>query len=205
MKHRIVITRHRPWLKPALIGGGSFALAVAAWALYAYTRASTVSDFERAQLEVEQLREERRTLTRDLRAARDEVKRLEEQAVYVQRSQEIDGQACTAVRESLTQLQADEHHDAGGVNVDAAMEYQEEAAPAGHAAGIELVPLWSRACTDRFKLRLETIEGLRLAGGRRSPPWAPRWRSPPAQTAPPSPPETPPARFPRPLPPPPLR
>ncbi|MEQ1440685.1 DUF6776 family protein [Fontimonas sp. SYSU GA230001] len=107
MKHRIVITRHRPWLKPALIGGGSFALAVAAWALYAYTRAATVSDFERAQLEVEQLREERRALTRDLRAAREEIKRLEEQAVYVRRSQEIDGEACNAVRESLTQLQAE--------------------------------------------------------------------------------------------------
>src|SRR5690606_11397000 len=64
-------------------------------------------DFERAQLEVEQLRNERRGLVRDLRAARDEVKRLEEQAVYIQRSQEIDEQACSAVRESLTQLQAE--------------------------------------------------------------------------------------------------
>lgn len=107
MKHRIVITQHRPWLKPLLIAGGSFALAVAAWALYAYTRAATVSDFERAQLEVEQLRNERRELVRDLRASRDEVKRLEEQAVYIQRSQEIDEQACSAVRESLTQLQAE--------------------------------------------------------------------------------------------------
>ncbi len=107
MQHRIVITRHRPWLKLILIGGGSFAIALAAWGLYLYTRASTVGDFERAQLEVETLRDERRTLTRDLRAARDEVRRLKEQAAYVERSQEIDTQASQAVRDSLSQLQAE--------------------------------------------------------------------------------------------------
>lgn len=107
MQHRIVITRHRPWFRAALISGGSFAIAVAAWGLYSYTRASTVSDFERARLEVEQLRDERRTLVRDLRAARDDIKRLHEQAVYVQRSQDIDSQACTVVRDSLAQLQAE--------------------------------------------------------------------------------------------------
>ncbi|HEY1075337.1 MAG TPA: DUF6776 family protein [Fontimonas sp.] len=108
MQHKIVITRSRPaWYKLALIGGVGCALAIGAWGLYSFTRAATVSDFERAQLEVEQLREERRTLARDLRAAREEVKRLQEQTVYEQRSQDIDSQACEAVRSSLGQLQAE--------------------------------------------------------------------------------------------------
>lgn len=108
MQPRIVVARQRPWwLKPALIGGGGFALALGAWGLYLYTRASTVTDFERAQLEVEELREERRSLTRDLRVARDEIRRLEEQVAYIERSQQIDTEACNEVRESLTVLQAE--------------------------------------------------------------------------------------------------
>ena len=107
MQPRIVVTRHRPWLKAWLIGGGSCVIAVAAWALYTYTRASTVSDFERSRLEVEQLRDERRTLSRDLRAARERVAELEQQAVFVQRAQEIDTQACSAMRDSMAQLQSE--------------------------------------------------------------------------------------------------
>lgn len=108
MQPRIVVRQQRPWwLKPVLIGGGGFALALGAWGLYLYTRASTVSDFERSRLEVEQLREERRSLTRDLRLARDEIRRLEEEAVYVERSLQIDTEACNEVRESLTELQAE--------------------------------------------------------------------------------------------------
>lgn len=185
MKHRIVITRHRPWLKPALIGGGSFALAVAAWALYAYTRASTVSDFERAQLEVEQLRDERRSLTRDLRAAREEVKRLEEQAVYVQRSQEIDGQACTAVRESLTQLQAEAsdlreqlafyrgivapEQSRAGVRV-----YEFKLGPTADGAGIhyELVLIQSVRHDKRVGGRIELELVGQQGGGEARLPWA---------------------------------
>ncbi|MES0872925.1 DUF6776 family protein [Sinimarinibacterium thermocellulolyticum] len=108
MQPRIVVARQRPWwLKPVLIGGGSFALALGAWGLYLYTRAATVTDFERAQLEVEQLREERRSLTRDLRMARDEIRRLQEQVAYVERSRQIDAEACEAVRASLVDLQAE--------------------------------------------------------------------------------------------------
>ncbi|HEX4895164.1 MAG TPA: DUF6776 family protein [Solimonas sp.] len=105
MKHRIVIQQHRPWQSPMLVAGGACLLAVAGWGLYSYTRASTVSDFERAQLEVEQLRDERRRLTRELRSAREEITQLKEQVVYVQRSTEIDTQACDSVRASLTDLQ----------------------------------------------------------------------------------------------------
>jgi FtsZ-binding cell division protein ZapB len=88
-------------------GGGGGAPPPPAWGLYSYTRATTVSDFASAQLEVEKLREERRQLTHDLRAARAEAEQLKDEVVYVQRSQDIDGQACTAVRASLGQMQAE--------------------------------------------------------------------------------------------------
>ncbi len=107
MQPRIVVAQHRPWRRPILIAVSVGALAVSAWGLYSYTRASTVSGFASAKLEVEELREERRRLTRDLRAAREEVNSLKEQVVYVQRSTEIDTQACGGVLQSMTELQAE--------------------------------------------------------------------------------------------------
>jgi hypothetical protein len=107
LKHTIIIKRHRPWLRPALIAGAAAALALGAFGLYSYTRAHTVSDFERAQLEVETLRDERRQLTHDLRAATKEVADLKDQVVYAQRSGEIDTQACDTVKGSLGGLQSE--------------------------------------------------------------------------------------------------
>lgn len=107
MKHTIIIQRHRPWLRPALIAAGATALLLGSWGLYSYTRAHTVSDFERTQIEVERLRDERRQLARDLRATRGQVGDLKDQVVYEKRSSEIDTQACSSVRESLTNLQAE--------------------------------------------------------------------------------------------------
>lgn len=107
MQHKIIIARHRPGFRAAVIGGSAFLLAVGGFALYAWTRATTVSDFERAQTELEKMRDERRTLTRDLRAAHGQVDELKDQLVYVQRSTEIDSQSCDTVRSSLAGLQAE--------------------------------------------------------------------------------------------------
>lgn len=107
MEHKIVITRHRPWFRTGLTVAIVGVIALGAWLLYAYTRATTVSDFQRAKLDVEQLREERRQLTRDLRTARAEIGKLRDQVTYVQRSQEIDTEACSTVRESLQGLQTE--------------------------------------------------------------------------------------------------
>lgn len=106
-KHKIVITTHSPWRRPALVGGSVVALLLGAFGLYSYTRATTVSDFERAQSERDRLLEERRTLARDLRGARSENGTLKDQLAYLGRSQEIDGTACGSVKQSLTQLQAE--------------------------------------------------------------------------------------------------
>jgi hypothetical protein len=107
MQHKIVIRRHRPWLKPALIAAITGALALGAWALYSFTRATTVSDFARTQTEVERLRADRRQLSHDLRAARNQIEQLKAQVAYTKRSTQIDSQACDTVQKSLTDLQAE--------------------------------------------------------------------------------------------------
>ena len=88
-----------------MVAGSAAVLALGAFGLYTYTRTHTVSDFARSQLEVEQLRDDRRQLTHDLRAARKEVSDLKDQVVYTQRSGEIDTQACDTVKGSLGGLQ----------------------------------------------------------------------------------------------------
>lgn len=107
MKHTIVIKRERPGLKAGIVAGSVTALAIAGYALYSYTRATTVSDFERAQTESETLREETRSLRQQLRASRAEIDTLKDQVTYEQRSGEIDGQACDTVKSSLGGLQAE--------------------------------------------------------------------------------------------------
>jgi hypothetical protein len=105
-KHRIIIAHHRPWQRWALVGGGALLLALGGWGLYSYTRATTVSGFERARLERDQLLEDRRSLARDLRSARVELDKLHDQVAYLTRSQEIDGNACSALKQSVSELQA---------------------------------------------------------------------------------------------------
>jgi len=102
---KVVIKAYRPRLRYALIAAASAAIAISAWALYSYTRATTVVDFERARTERDRLLEERRDLTGKLRESHAEVEKLKDQVVYLQRSQEIDQQACATVKTSLASLQ----------------------------------------------------------------------------------------------------
>jgi hypothetical protein len=102
---RVVIRAYSPRLRWALIAGSTALLAIAAFGLYRYTRATTVVDFERAQTERDQLLAERRDLTTKLRDSHAQVEQLKDQVVYLQRSQEIDQQACATVKASLTGLQ----------------------------------------------------------------------------------------------------
>ena len=77
-QHRIVITRHRPWVKAAVIGGTAALIAIGGFALHVYTRSTTVSEFQKTRTELEQLQEERRDLARQLRASRSENAELRE-------------------------------------------------------------------------------------------------------------------------------
>ncbi|MBX6420830.1 MAG: hypothetical protein QJR02_09480 [Sinobacteraceae bacterium] len=107
LRHRIVIARHRPWRRFALVAAGAAGLALGGFALYRYARATTVSDFEHAQLEREQLRAESRDLSQKLRAALNENQRLHDQLAYLNRSQQIEGSACDNVKRSLSSLQSE--------------------------------------------------------------------------------------------------
>jgi hypothetical protein len=102
---KVVIKAYRPRLRWALMAAATATLAIGAWGLYSYTRKTTVVDFERAQTERDRLLEERRQLTGKLREAYASVDALKDQVVYLQRSQEIDQQACATVKASLAGLQ----------------------------------------------------------------------------------------------------
>lgn len=106
-RHRIVITTHAPRRRWFQVAGAVAVLLLAVIGLYRFVRATTVSDFERAQTERDRLLDERRSLTRDLRAARSENAALKDQVAYLSRSQEIDGAACGSVKQSLPKLQAE--------------------------------------------------------------------------------------------------
>ncbi|MDB5972933.1 MAG: hypothetical protein JWQ90_5383 [Hydrocarboniphaga sp.] len=107
MQHRIVVKRHRPWFRAGLIAGAAAVIAIAGFGLYAWVRTHTISEFRQTRTELEQLRDERRDLARELRTARSENTDLRQQIVYAQRSTEIDGAACTEVKASLSDLQAE--------------------------------------------------------------------------------------------------
>jgi hypothetical protein len=107
MKPIIVIKHHRPWQRWAIVGGSAFAIALFGWGLYAYTRATTVSDFERAQLERDRLRSENQRLVKELHEARDAAQKAKDDAAYAQRSIDIDKQACAEVKTSISAAQAE--------------------------------------------------------------------------------------------------
>jgi hypothetical protein len=160
VKHRIVVTRHRPWIKAGFIAGGAFLLAMLAWGLYSYTRATTVSDFERAQTELEKLREERRLLTRDLRLARTEADDLRNQLAYAKRSVEIDTQACEEVSLALNALQS----EASSLREQLAF-YRGIAAPGRPPAGVRVYDLkLEPAGKGSYRFDLTLIQSVRQDG-----------------------------------------
>jgi hypothetical protein len=107
MKPIIIIKQHRPWLRWVIVAGSAFAIALCAWGIYRYTRATTVSDFERAQLERDRLRSENQRLVKELNAARSEAQKARDDAAYAQRSVDIDKQACAEVKSSLAGMQSE--------------------------------------------------------------------------------------------------
>jgi hypothetical protein len=107
VKHKIIIAQHRPWRRWIITGSITAMVLLGGWGVYIYTRAHTVSDFERAQLERDRLHNDNRDLSQRLRAALSENQQLKNQAAYLSRSEQIDDSACSAVKQSLAKLSAE--------------------------------------------------------------------------------------------------
>ncbi|WP_293370470.1 DUF6776 family protein [Nevskia sp.] len=106
-RHRVVITTDQPGRRRVVVAVVVALSLFLSFALYRYTRATTESDFLAATSERDRLLDERRQLTRELRAAKSEAGSLRDQLAYLSRSQEIDDGACVAVKQSLGRLQAE--------------------------------------------------------------------------------------------------
>jgi predicted nuclease with TOPRIM domain len=155
---KVVIKAYRPRLRYALIAAGSAAIAISAWALYSYTRATTVVDFEKAQTERDRLLDERRELTGKLRESNAEIEKLKDQVVYLQRSQEIDQQACATVKTSLASLQeevADLHEQVAF--------YRGIVSPDASRAGVRVYEfkVYPTATANVFRYDLVLIQSVR--------------------------------------------
>ena len=105
--HRIIISQHRPWQRTWITVLAAAALLLAGFALYRYTRQSTVADFEKATTERDRLMQERRELGQQLRAAKSEVSKLRDELAYAQQAQTIDGDACNSLKATLGKLEAE--------------------------------------------------------------------------------------------------
>lgn len=106
-QHRVVLRRRRPWW---VVTGVVLLAAVSCVGGYVGYR--TWTDPDRQWLaggdsELEQLRTARRNLTRELRAAREELAELRGRKTFEAQSCQIDAQACEAVRKSVTGLEGE--------------------------------------------------------------------------------------------------
>jgi len=105
--HRIIIRQHRPWQRTWVTVIAVASLLLAGFALYRYTRQSTVADFEKATTELERVQQERRDLAQQLRAAKSELGKLRSELAYAQQAQTIDGEACNSLKATMGKLEAE--------------------------------------------------------------------------------------------------
>lgn len=108
MQHRIVI-RHgrRSWSGlAAAVAAACIVLASTAYAAYRYGRDGGAGLAPVSGSEIDQLREERRRLTRDLRVVQAELSEIKGRSTFEARSCEIDVQACEAMRGSVATLES---------------------------------------------------------------------------------------------------
>ena len=158
MRQKVVIKAYRPKLRMALIALSTALLASGAWGLYSYTRATTVTDFARAQTERDQLLDERRELTGKLRETHAQGESLKDQIVYLERSQEIDQQACAEVKASLAGLQ----EEVADLNEQVAF-YRGIVSPDASRAGVRVYEfkVYPTATPNVFRYGLVLIQSVR--------------------------------------------
>ena len=156
MKHSIIIRRDRPGLRLALTVGLVAVLLLSGYGLYRYTRQSTVADFEQATSERDRLLDERRSLSQQLRAARNEAAKLKDEVAYLQQSKTIDGDACVSVKASLGKIEA----EAAQCREQLAF-YRGIVAPKAARAGVRVQELRMRKTATGWRYELVLIQSVR--------------------------------------------
>lgn len=108
MQHRVVVRRRgrATWFQWIAALLGLCLLSAGAYAAYRYWDPNAVASvLADPDSELDQLRLERRRLTRELRDARGEIAELRGRSMFEARSCEIDAQTCEAVRSSVAGLE----------------------------------------------------------------------------------------------------
>lgn len=178
-QHRIVIRHPRPWLRYLAFAGGALLLMGVSLLAHRYLIDPDTRLFRDPATELEQLREERRRLTRELRAARDALDGVQGQKVFEARACDIDVQACEALRNSVTELE----HEVADLREQLAF-YRNIVSPEQARAGVRVLRLnlspgtgadvWrydlvlvqpvrrDRTAAGRFDLQIEGLAGDQL-------------------------------------------
>jgi outer membrane murein-binding lipoprotein Lpp len=154
--HRIVIARHQPGRRAWLVAVGVAVLLLAGFALYRYTRQSTVADFERATSERDKLVQDRRALTRELRAAKSEIGKLKDELAYAKQAQLIDGEACQSLKATLGKLEG----EVGMLREQLAL-YRGLASPGETKAGVRVQEFKVRKKGSGWRYELVLIQSIR--------------------------------------------
>lgn len=154
--HQIIIRQHRPWLRTWVTVVVVFALCLAGFALYRYTRQSTVADFEKATTERDRLLQERRELAQQLRSARGEISKLRDDLAYAKQAQTIDGEACNSIKATLGKLEA----EAGTLREQLAF-YRGIASPTETKAGVRVQELKMRKKDGGYRFEMVLIQSVR--------------------------------------------
>lgn len=154
--HRIIIRQHRPWQRTWITVLVAAALLLAGFALYRYTRQSTVADFEKATSERDRLMQERRELGQQLRAAKGEISKLRDDLAYAQQAQTIDGNACNSIKATMGKLEA----EAGTLREQLAF-YRGIASPNETKAGVRVQEFKVRKKDGQWHYEMVLIQSVR--------------------------------------------
>lgn len=154
--HRIIIRQHRPWQRTWVTAAVVAALLLAGFALYRYTRQSTVADFEKATTERDRFQIERRDLAQQLRAAKSELSKLRGELAYVQQAQTIDGEACNSIKATMGKLEA----EAGSLREQLAF-YRGIASPNETKAGVRVQEFIVRKKDGQWRYEMVLIQSVR--------------------------------------------
>ncbi len=154
--HHIIIRQHRPWQRTTVTAVVVAALMLSGFALYRYTRKSTVADFEKATSELDRLQQERREMSQQLRAARSEISKLRDELVYAQQAQTIDGEACNSIKATMGKLEA----EAGSLREQLAF-YRGIASPNETKAGVRVQEFKVRKKDGQWQYEMVLIQSVR--------------------------------------------